>query len=381
MTDTDDLVRAAQMRGMEVLFTIWGTPTWANDGAGPSHAPTDAKDLEDFAYAIASRYSGRYVGYPFVRFYTVWNEPNLPAFLSPQYDLGGNSVAPAIYARLYRAGYARDQGGEPARAGRARRHVAVGRRRRRLALARRVRAALSQLAPDLRFDAWAHHPYATEPDLPPSQRVRWPNVTLTQLPRFETALARWWHRRRVPIWITEYDYRTRPQRRAASPTPSRRDYLEDALGMADGRPERLDVRLVRPARRPAGAVAERARRPERPPQARLRGLRAGGAARSTRATPIARRRSRTSGPWVHVSRAGIWRGTTASARPSGCATGHGRARPARRAPPRRGARSASTSGSASGSRFRPKPGRYTVRLDGADVHGNRVAATLALVAR
>ena len=32
-------------------------------------------------------------------------------------------------------------------------------------------------------------------------------------------------------------------------------------------------------------------------------------------------------------------------------------------------------------RFRPKPGRYTVRLDGADVHGNRLAATLALVAR
>jgi polysaccharide biosynthesis protein PslG len=71
MTDTDDLVRAAQMRGMEVLFTIWGTPSWANDGAGSAHAPTDAADLEDFAYAIASRYSGRYVGYPFVRFYTV----------------------------------------------------------------------------------------------------------------------------------------------------------------------------------------------------------------------------------------------------------------------------------------------------------------------
>jgi hypothetical protein len=32
-------------------------------------------------------------------------------------------------------------------------------------------------------------------------------------------------------------------------------------------------------------------------------------------------------------------------------------------------------------RFRPKPGTYTVRLDGADVHGNRLAATLTLVAR
>ena len=104
-SDTDDLVRAAQMRGMEVLFTIWGTPAWANRGAGPSHAPARARDLEDFSYAIASRYSGRYAGLPFVRFYTVWNEPNLPAFLSPQYDARGRSVAPQAYARLYRAGY------------------------------------------------------------------------------------------------------------------------------------------------------------------------------------------------------------------------------------------------------------------------------------
>src|SRR3954447_26653070 len=29
-------------------------------------------------------------------------------------------------------------------------------------------------------------------------------------------------------------------------------------------------------------------------------------------------------------------------------------------------------------RFRPKPGRYTVRLDGADVHGNRLRRTLTL---
>src|SRR5262249_46858983 len=72
MTDTDDLVRAAQMRGMEVLFTIWGTPGWANGNAGANRAPTNPQDLGDFAYAIASRYSGRYIGYPFVRFYTVW---------------------------------------------------------------------------------------------------------------------------------------------------------------------------------------------------------------------------------------------------------------------------------------------------------------------
>ena len=41
-----------------------------------------------------------------MRYYTVWNESNLGQFLSPQYDSKGKPVAPAIYAKLYRAAYA-----------------------------------------------------------------------------------------------------------------------------------------------------------------------------------------------------------------------------------------------------------------------------------
>ena len=67
-------------------------------------------DMLNFAKALASRYSGRYNGYPFVRYYTVWNESNLGQFLSPQYDSKGKPVAPAIYAKLFRAAYSGDQG-------------------------------------------------------------------------------------------------------------------------------------------------------------------------------------------------------------------------------------------------------------------------------
>jgi hypothetical protein len=97
--DLDEFVRNAGLQGMEVMLTIWGTPSWANGGKGQNFAPTSYTTLQSFARALASRYSGRYQGYPFVRYYTVWNESNLGQFLSPQYDSKGKPVAPAIYAK------------------------------------------------------------------------------------------------------------------------------------------------------------------------------------------------------------------------------------------------------------------------------------------
>ena len=40
--------------------------------------------------------------------------------------------------------------------------------------------------------------------------MRWPNVTLSQLPRFEASLDRWFGRQNIPLWITEYGYQTKP---------------------------------------------------------------------------------------------------------------------------------------------------------------------------
>jgi hypothetical protein len=54
--ELDELVAGAQARGMEVLFTIWGAPAWANGGLPPNRAPTDPTALRDFAHALAARY-------------------------------------------------------------------------------------------------------------------------------------------------------------------------------------------------------------------------------------------------------------------------------------------------------------------------------------
>ena len=239
--DLDEFVRNAGMHGMEVMLTIWGTPSWANGGKGQNFAPTRVADLRNFARALASRYSGRYNGYPFVRYYTIWNESNLGQFLSPQY-VNGKPAAPRIYASMYRAAY----GG--IKAGNRGALVGIGEtsaRGRDKVLGRagtqetespgKFAELLSKQRPALRFDAWSHHPYATSLTAPPTQRVRWPNVTLMQLPKFEESLDKWF-KRRVNVWITEYGYETKPGEPKGVSLATQASYMRTAMNIAAGDP-------------------------------------------------------------------------------------------------------------------------------------------------
>jgi hypothetical protein len=237
LDDLDELVANAQERGLVVLLTIWGTPAWANGGAGANVAPTHLADLRDFAHALASRYSGRYRGLPMVRFFSVWNEPNSAVFLSPQFDAAGRPVAPRTYAGMVAAGYAGIKSanpaalvaaGETAARGSDRPHVGVHDSESPTRFAQLVAAA----APGLRFDAWAHHPYPANDLAPPDAPQAWPAVGLSSLGRFESELARLFRRRRVPLWLREFGYRTSPQIPGAAPYALQASYLSRALALA-----------------------------------------------------------------------------------------------------------------------------------------------------
>jgi hypothetical protein len=214
LADVDEAVRAAQEHDQEVMLTISGTPSWANGGKKANAMPKRLSDLTAFARAIAARYSGRYVGYPFVRFWSVWNEPNLQLFLTPQFDARGRAVAPRNYAKLHTAAY------KGIKAGNRRALVAAGETSARgsdkptglrpIHSPGRFAELVAKANPKLKFDAWSHHPYPFTPNLEPSQKVRWPNVTLGSLPLLETNLKRWFKRKSVPIWITEYGHETKP---------------------------------------------------------------------------------------------------------------------------------------------------------------------------
>jgi hypothetical protein len=237
LDDVDEAVRSAQEMDEEVMITISGTPSWANGGGKPNQIPRKLSDFTAFAKAIASRYSGRYQGYPFVRFWSVWNEPNLVLFLTPQFNAAGKSVAPANYAKLYAAAYAGIKAGNPLAKIAMGETSARGRDKRVAGVSDthspgKFAELVAKANPRLKFDAWAHHPYPSNPNSRPAQLVKWPNVSLRSLPRLEDNLNTWFRRKSTPIWITEYGHQTRPPDSLGIPWSTQSSYVQQAIGLA-----------------------------------------------------------------------------------------------------------------------------------------------------
>jgi len=237
LDDVDEAVRAAQEMGQEAMLTISGTPGWANGGGKANHMPRNLGDFTAFARAIASRYSGRYQGFPFVRFWAVWNEPNLNLFLTPQFSSTGKSVAPANYAKLYAAAYtglkagnnlAQVAIGETSARGRDKHVAGVSDTHSPGKFAELVAKA----NPRLKFDAWAHHPYPFNPNSKPAQVVKWPNVSLASLPRFQQSLNTWFKRKATRIWITEYGHQTRPEDNFGVTYATQAAYIRQSIAIA-----------------------------------------------------------------------------------------------------------------------------------------------------
>ncbi len=216
LADLDQLVRNAGRYGFQVMINISRAPSWTNGGQTPNHPPTNLNDLTQFAHMLAARYDGE-PNRGLVLRWTVWNEPNLGLFLTPQF-VNGKIASPAEYVKLYLAAYKGIKAGDPnalvaagETSNRGRNTVLRGASDGLQSVAPATFAHLvSEIAPNLPFDAWATHPYQTSPNLPPTQKVAYPNVTLTRIDQFGASLQQWFHRR-VPIWITEYAEQTIPQ--------------------------------------------------------------------------------------------------------------------------------------------------------------------------
>jgi polysaccharide biosynthesis protein PslG len=233
--ELDELVAGANARGMEVMFTIWGTPPWANDGQAPNRAPTDLDALRDFAHGLAARY-------PSVRRYAIWNEPNTALFLSPQFDEEGNSVAPQAYAALYRAAHEGIKAASPGALVAIGETSSHGRDAPSPGTAQdshspvRFARLLAEISPRLEFDAWAHHPYPVDPASPPERGSRWPAVTMTSLERFAETLDELFGRDGIPLWLSEFAYETSPAEARGVSHELQAAYAERALKLAAANP-------------------------------------------------------------------------------------------------------------------------------------------------
>jgi hypothetical protein len=114
----DNLVKQASQLGMRVYFTLTGPgPRYGHRKAPPSQRanagtfrPIPSR-FRAFVEAVGKRYSGSYRDenairrrLPRVSLWSIWNEPNQPGWLSPQW---ANDIpaSPALYRELYFAGH------------------------------------------------------------------------------------------------------------------------------------------------------------------------------------------------------------------------------------------------------------------------------------
>jgi hypothetical protein len=187
----DRLLRALHARGLDPVVTLFGTPGWANGGAGPNVAPSSGVDFASFAREAALRY-------PFVRRWVMWNEPNKPLWLKP--------ASPETYvARILNPGYAaiksvnraaRVGGGVTAPRGGNGGVSPVD-------FIRRMDRA------GARLDAYAHHPYPVYAgDTPFAGGCSCKTITMATLERLLRVVGQAFPTAR--IWLTEYAYQTNP---------------------------------------------------------------------------------------------------------------------------------------------------------------------------
>lgn len=255
----DRTAKLARANGLQPVFSIIGTPPWANKAKGWNVAPTNPNDLKLFATAVARRYSGSYelpdgVVLPRIASWLAWNEPNNPVFLKPQFVRSGTGWAiqsAKDYARICNAVLAGIKSVDPVA------KVACGVTAPRgnnnpsssrpsvspVAFARALHKAGAK-----GFDAYAHHPYygtpVETPSTPPAAGPIGQPATAVTLGNFDVIVrevTRLWGAKR--IWITEYGYQTNPPDTFFGVTPAKQAlYLTEAVTFARKHP-RVDMFL------------------------------------------------------------------------------------------------------------------------------------------
>ncbi|MEA2418640.1 MAG: hypothetical protein QOE60_846 [Thermoleophilaceae bacterium] len=239
----DSAVQAILAHGMQPYLSIGGhAPAWATHGRGrPGTMRPNAKEFRLFAQAAGQHYSN-------VHIWSIWNEPNLYSWLGPQRSKG-TPLSPSIYRGLYLAAYRGLDGsghrgdtillGElMPRAGTSPDKVRPLEFLREMACLdshyRQIRGAAAKKRGCRKIGRFptsgiAYHPY-TPPAGPHVAEGR-DDAAIGQLARLRATIDALARRgklpRRLPIWITEFGYQTKP------PDPLQGAPLKRAAGFMD----------------------------------------------------------------------------------------------------------------------------------------------------
>jgi hypothetical protein len=97
----DAVVAEVQRFKWQLLLTVTApVPKWATAAHKDLITRPDDRDFEEFMVAAARHYGTA------VNYWAIWNEPNIPGWLSPQFNSNGTPASPRIYRGLWQAGYA-----------------------------------------------------------------------------------------------------------------------------------------------------------------------------------------------------------------------------------------------------------------------------------
>ncbi len=219
----DAMARQTAGIGAQSLFTIVNSPHWANGNRAPRYAPASADDYGQFCGVVAWRYSGTYTPpgalhpLPAVKSFTVWNEPNRGQYLLPQGRDG--KTAARTFASLVRACTDAVHAVSPDA------QVAAGPIASRGAQGGASPVAFLdayRLAGGPRPQALAFNPYMNGlvPAYMPKEAPADGAITLRNLDQLE----RWLNHAyggTVPIWFTEFAWRTAPTPKLGNISPAR----------------------------------------------------------------------------------------------------------------------------------------------------------------
>jgi hypothetical protein len=94
------LAEAARLKWQVLLTVTSPVPKWATAGHRDFLTSPSARQFKEFMTAVGHHYGSE------VSLYAIYNEPNHPAFLRPQFNSKGAPASPRIYRGLFQEGYA-----------------------------------------------------------------------------------------------------------------------------------------------------------------------------------------------------------------------------------------------------------------------------------
>jgi hypothetical protein len=225
----DRLVDSIQRREMTIQLTLTGpVPKWATKKKRGYVNDPSAKEFGKWAHAVATRYGDR------VDLWSIWNEPNHPDFLGPQYRKG-KPHTPRLYRKLYQAGESAIHGvdggdrvlfGETAPIGNQNVVSPLGFLRGAMCLNERYKKQPG--CAKLRIDGYAHHAY-TRKSGPTFVSEDSDEVSIGSLSRLVHALDAAARARAIapnrPIYLTEFGIQSKPDPLAGVSFRRQAEYL------------------------------------------------------------------------------------------------------------------------------------------------------------